>query len=124
MQYRSSRTFPDQLGSARHARRFVRDTLELWGCSEFVDSAVLVVSEIFTNAVLHGSGDPEVVLLLHADRVEVQVHDAEISPPVKRTARPEDLSGRGLGIVDSLCDTWGSVPLVRGKCVWCSLDRR
>jgi anti-sigma regulatory factor (Ser/Thr protein kinase) len=123
MQYRSSRTFSNQLRSVRHARKFVRDTLELWGCSASADSAVLVVSEVFTNAVLHGSGDPEVVVLLHADRVEVQVRDAETARPVKRTARPEDLSGRGLGIVDSLCDTWGSVPLVRGKCVWCSLDR-
>jgi anti-sigma regulatory factor (Ser/Thr protein kinase) len=123
MYQRSARTFPAELGAAREARRFVGDTLAHWGCPELATAAVLMVSEMFTNAVLHGCGDPQVVITLRGDRMEVQVHDDDTSPPVQRSAGPQDTSGRGLQIVDSLSEEWGSVPYGQGKYVWCSLDR-
>jgi anti-sigma regulatory factor (Ser/Thr protein kinase) len=123
MHQRSARRFPAEVRAEREARRFVEDTLALWGCQELAVAAVLMVSEMFTNAVLHGSGDPQVVIMLHGDRMEVQVYDDETSPPVQRLAGPADTSGRGLQIVDSLSEEWGSVPYGQGKYVWCSLDR-
>ena len=100
---------------ARHAdqtaaaRSFVRRTLVDWGVAK-VDDVVLMVSELFTNAVLHGAGDVEVALSLSGEHVRLEVTDgggvpvpSEVRPPT-----PDAITGRGLAIVDALADRWGN----------------
>jgi anti-sigma regulatory factor (Ser/Thr protein kinase) len=108
------------------ARAFVRDTLFRWGETSVVDDALLVTSELFTNAVLHGSGrvDLYVTLDLEALRIAV-VDDGRRTPdPWSRREAIPTLGGRGLRIVDTVASTWGNNfdPAGRTR-VWAEMPR-
>jgi anti-sigma regulatory factor (Ser/Thr protein kinase) len=104
------------------APRIARRGLELWlrevGCTNR-DDALLVVSELVTNAVVHGRGDPVVVMEYTDDRIRLEVHDEDSSPPVRREPGPGDPGGFGLNIVDQLSEEWGWATTATGKMVWC-----
>lgn len=91
-----------------------------------VDDCVLVISELVTNAVVHGR--TPFMAWAEYDGVEltVAVQDGEASQPVQ--LRPLDdgthESGRGVAIVDGLGATWGSMPTALGKIVWARLTDR
>jgi anti-sigma regulatory factor (Ser/Thr protein kinase) len=109
------------------ARAFVRDTLYRWGETSAVDDATLVTSELFTNAVLHGSGRVDVYLTLDPEALRIAVVDDGRRTPErwpKRGARPT-LGGRGLRIVDALASTWGNNfdPTGRTR-VWAEMPRQ
>ncbi len=97
----------DQLPAAR---AFARDTLVNWGCRGRIDDVVLLVSELFTNAVLHGAGRVELRIELVDARLRVEVVDEGRGPPIARRADPsvEAIGGRGLLIVDTLASNWGN----------------
>jgi anti-sigma regulatory factor (Ser/Thr protein kinase) len=98
----------DQLSAAR---AFARDTLVTWGCRERIDDVVLLVSELFTNAVLHGAGGVEVgIELLGGARLRVEVVDEGRRQHMPGPADPgvEAIGGRGLLIVDALASKWGN----------------
>jgi anti-sigma regulatory factor (Ser/Thr protein kinase) len=115
-------TLTDGLSAPTTARRLVAATLGDAGCPpELIDRAVLVGSELVTNAVLHGHGAPRMRLSARADRARLSVYDS--GPGVPRSAAsPEapthDRSGRGLMIVGDQADRWGVKPEQRGKWVW------
>jgi anti-sigma regulatory factor (Ser/Thr protein kinase) len=114
----------DQVG---RARSFVRETLGAWGLSSRVDDAVLMVSELFTNAVLHGEGDVDVSLVLEDGNLRIEVADdgAGTVPTRARSPRPESVTGRGLAIVDALADSWGNGRDQRGRTrVWLEVPGR
>lgn len=105
--------------AVHHARRFTARTLRSWGVEEEIDVALLVVSELVTNAVAHTQGEVRLDLTLSADRLRIAVNDASPRSPV----RPADVDwsatgGRGLLIVEATTSSWGSVPLSGGKQVW------
>lgn len=115
--------------SARSARDTVRDLLRAWKLpGDTCCDAVLLVSELTTNAVLHtGSGHVLCGLTLTSDgrRLRIELHD-EDSTPIRlpeRLAGPGDESGRGLLLVQQLADSWGSARSARaeGKVVWAEL---
>ncbi len=87
------------------------------------DVAVLLTSEIVTNALRHGRAP----FRLHVEAVDgtlrVEVRDAGgSSRPTVRDAEPEDIGGRGLALVDTLADAWGWRPEgARGTVVWFEL---
>ena len=94
--------------------------------AETVDDALLVVSELVTNAVRHGS--PEVVLSLELfdDKLRIAVHDAGAALPLfpvepPSIARP---AGRGLLIVAATASDWGVSQWEGrpGKTVWAELS--
>ena len=70
---------------------------------------VLLVSELFTNAVLHGAGRVDLRMELVDARLTVEVVDEGRGPPVSLGADPgvEATTGRGLLIVDTLAARWG-----------------
>lgn len=84
---------------------------------ECLDSAVLMTSEVVTNALLHGDG--EVRLAVGADQVlvRVEVGDDEPGRPVLRRADGAE-SGRGMLLVDALASRWGVLDRKPGKTVW------
>ena len=77
-----------------------------------------MISEVVTNAVLHGRGT--VTLRLHCgpDVVRVEVCDEETALPVLSTPSVQAEGGRGMSIVDTLATAWGVSPTSTGKAVW------
>nr|WP_202524025.1 ATP-binding protein [Kitasatospora sp. SID7827] len=114
------------------ARRWVRDRLRAAGIdqdSAVAETLVLVVSELVTNAVVH-TGSPAVLrLLVPADpaavppAVRVEVADASRTAPAPRHAGADQdaTNGRGLELVELLCERWGWYPEGSGKRVWCEI---
>jgi anti-sigma regulatory factor (Ser/Thr protein kinase) len=106
---RATAHFPRTADQLRAARAFVRDTLAKWGCRERIDDVELLVSELFTNAVLHGAGRVDLRMELVDSRLKVEVVDEGRGPPVSLHAHPgvDATGGRGLLIVDTLAARWG-----------------
>ncbi|GGU51514.1 hypothetical protein GCM10010211_15250 [Streptomyces albospinus] len=102
-----------------HARRFTGRTLRTWGVTEELDVALLVVSELVTNAIAHTQGEVQLDLTLVAGRLRIAVNDASPRAPVKPVSvNWEATGGRGLLLVEAMSESWGSVPLSGGKQVW------
>lgn len=111
--------------SAAFARQFTRATLAGWrhgGRGENLEDVVLVVSELVTNALLHGHGTPVVRLADGGDHVRVEVCDDSPLLPVSHRVTPT--SGLGLRVVEQLSSAWGASRRGRGKVVWCELPSR
>lgn len=105
---------------AASARAFVRGTLAGWDVTQ-VDDLVLMASELFTNAVLHGDGEVDITLTLTGDQLRLEVVDDGRRPVPTRAPLPaaDAVTGRGLTIVDALADTWGNGRDNRGRTrVW------
>ncbi|WP_237540011.1 MULTISPECIES: ATP-binding protein [unclassified Streptomyces] len=108
------------------ARDELRKTLAGWGLSELEECAVLVLSELLTNAVEHGCGEGAGVETRYVSRpcgLRVEVCDVSPKLPVQRESEPGEVSGRGLGIVEALSDQWGWwYRRGHGKTVWAELS--
>lgn len=104
------------------ARRFVADTLLSWGEKHLVWDGALIVSELATNAVIHG-GSPFRASLEHAERV-VRIAIEDVGPGVPKSRRMLDdtLDGRGVAIVEELARRWGCDPTDGGKVFWAELE--
>ncbi|MGH9189259.1 MAG: ATP-binding protein [Acidimicrobiales bacterium] len=115
---------PGLAASAREARTFVRSSLAEMGLDALADTAVLLVSELVANVVLHASGDMEVMVSPTASGVIVRVHDGlgELRPTRKRYSETAT-TGRGLMLVDALAHRWGIDRDGAGKLVWFELER-
>ncbi|MFD9356945.1 ATP-binding protein [Streptomyces sp. NPDC060031] len=105
------------------ARQFTRDTLHAWGVVARRDDMLLCVSELATNALLHGvpPGRGYLLRLLTFDAtVRIEVHDSGPGAP-RVGGRPggESTTGRGLMLVAALADEWGVLTRHPGKVVWC-----
>ncbi|MFF5231637.1 SpoIIE family protein phosphatase [Dactylosporangium sp. NPDC000521] len=111
---------PAEERAVRTARQFVATTLRRWEApSRVVDDLVLVVSELAANAVLHGRPPIQLRLRNGGTHVILELHDTATYLPRKQRPTPDDEHGRGLQLVSSLCDRWGTRPTADGKAVWC-----
>ena len=114
---------PPDASAPRCARRYVqRQANEL--PDDLVADAMLIVSELVANAVMHGR--PEIWLHVRStpSGIALGVQDAgEALPPttVPLDGLPDGLHGRGLRIVAALASTWGVQPTSEGKLVWFEL---
>ena len=112
---------PSEVG---RARRLVAEQCRLWGCGDLAADAELVVSELVTNALLHGDGQCEFRVSLSDAALRIQVIDAGAGMPDPRTVGQRDEHGRGLLLVSALCAAWGVEALPGGgKMVWAELLR-
>ncbi|MEV0225463.1 SpoIIE family protein phosphatase [Streptomyces sp. NPDC050704] len=108
--------------AVRHARRFTRRTLRVWGVAEESDAILLVVSELVTNALVHTEGQVRLDLTLINNRLRLAVADASPRTPIKPTSIGwEATGGRGILLVEALSAAWGTVPVSGGKQVWAEL---
>lgn len=107
------------------ARLHVRTTLTDWKLGLLIEDAVLIASELTTNAVHHakGMGDHFELSLRRRDGVlALEVADScQWRMPELHKPALLDLSGRGLFLVDALSDSWGVRPRDPGKTVWAHL---
>ncbi|MFD3558662.1 ATP-binding protein [Streptomyces sp. NPDC058686] len=108
------------------AREFTRAALTDWGVTgDPYDDVLLCVSELATNALLHGVPPGRgflLRLLPYEDEVRVEVHDSGDGSPQVADVRGE--SGRGLFLVEALAGKWGVEERDPGKTVWCTFSRR
>ena len=114
--------------SVKAAREFTDATLRDWLLDELVEEAVIVASELVTNAIRHGShctvssaAAPTVQLAWQrqADRIVCVVTDSSDLPPVLEDADMTAESGRGLQVVHALTAAWGWAMLdACEKAVW------
>jgi anti-sigma regulatory factor (Ser/Thr protein kinase) len=132
------------LRAAGAARAFTAATLADWGLHDVIDDAVLVASELVTNAVKHGPGRDqpgtapaalaadngarptgpclELTWRRQPDRVVCLVTDQIASPPRLGADGQDAESGRGLRVVAALAADWGWLMLdARRKAVWAAL---
>lgn len=82
------------------------------------EQAALLVSELVTNAVVHGDGDIRVTADVAKDRARFTVSDDGPHRPLLSRPDRDAAGGRGLLIVDRLASAWGVEPEGGGKCVW------
>ena len=83
-----------------------------------IDTAVLLTSELVTNAVLHTGTEVEVRVGV-GNGVMIEVRDKDMRVPLPRGHADDDVSGRGLELVELLADNFGVVPIPgSGKSVW------
>ncbi|MFJ9580617.1 SpoIIE family protein phosphatase [Streptomyces sp. NPDC101191] len=113
--------------SVATARAFVRDTLQGWGYAEVVDDAVVLTSELVTNAVIHAGTAADVLCLRRDDGVRIEVADRyperEIPLQHARTmGSPDRENGRGLLLCAALAARWGVDYTPTRKHVWFHLD--
>jgi anti-sigma regulatory factor (Ser/Thr protein kinase) len=114
-----SQTFQPAPESVRAARRLVGAALESVGDDPAADQAVLLVSELATNAVLHARTQFRIEVVVDADVVRVAVFDQSPVRPSRRNFSDTSGSGRGLHLVDELATSWGvDEEPPAGKRVW------
>lgn len=111
---------PSRHASVSMARILVRSALSGFP-EQTVETALLLTSELVTNAVRRS--DPCIRLRIEAvdGRVLVAVVDFSKEPPQLREPPPDADGGRGLQLVDALSASWGWVPDDAGKQVWFEL---
>ena len=125
---RAAATFDPVGRSVATARAFVRDTLQGWGYTDVVDDAVVLTSELVTNAVVHAGTAADVLCLRTEDgvRVEVSDHYPEREVPLQSSGldfgSPDREGGRGLLLCAALASRWGVEYTPTHKHVWFQLD--
>src|SRR5690349_24392902 len=72
---RAAASFEPLGRSVATARSFVRDTLQGWGFGDIVDDAVVLTSELVTNAVVHAGTAADVLCLRSDEGVRIEVAD-------------------------------------------------
>ena len=112
---------PPQATSAGRARRVVAEVLEEAGLEELADVAVLLVSELVTNAVLHAGSEVGLTVAADDGSLRVEVRDGSSISPGIRHYEDEATTGRGVGLVELLAADWGVQAEPGGKTVWFTL---
>lgn len=113
--------FAPDLASVGEARRFVRRALVDLGGEAMEFEAAQVVSELATNSVIHARTRFEVALDHDGDSLRIAVSDGSRRSPVPKSHSAQATTGRGLKLVATLADAWGTEARSDGKTVWCTL---
>ena len=119
-------TLPATGHSVRLARQATRTVLIAWQLVHVEENAVLLVSELVTNAVRHAR-DTEVIavdLLAEQTWLRIEILDTDRHWPQPRIPDRFEESGFGFVLVDALAGQWGIRETDSGKAVWAELDTR
>ncbi len=126
----ASAAYQPEPAAVAAARRFVRETLQSWLAVEqapeghgLVDDAVLLTSELVTNAVVHAGTPVQVTCKLADGGLEVLVRDSLPASMVPGLVKDQDVpadstSGRGLLLPSALASAWGVTYGQAAKAVW------
>jgi anti-sigma regulatory factor (Ser/Thr protein kinase) len=102
------------------ARTLVGSSLRSWGLEDEASALELAVSELVTNAFVHGHGD--ILVHLRADggvvRLDVSDKGGDAPVPAVREVRSGERGGWGLLLLDELSDAWGAVTGPSETRVW------
>ncbi len=109
--------------SPQIVRRLVRDQLKKWKLAESTETAVLLASELVTNAIRYASR-PISVRLMHTDSLLCEVRDDDHHLPVLGNPDSTEEGGRGIMLVSRLARRWGVSRIPTGKVVWFELTAK
>ena len=115
---------PSDASTVRLARQVTRDALASWHLGQLEEDAVLLVSELVTNALRHArdTGAIGLELVSTATRLRLEIQDGDPNWRRMDSLADCDESGYGFLLVDSLADRWGLRRVCAGKAVWAELD--
>jgi hypothetical protein len=101
-----------------------RQVLTAWRLAHVEEAAVLLVSELVTNAVRHATCADAITLELRVAQTRLRIEAYRCRPGLvaPRTTGEFDKSGLEFALVDSLADRWGVRETVTGKTAWAELD--
>lgn len=112
----------DDVRAVHLARAFTSEALADWRLQGGIErDALLLVSELVTNAIVHGRAPFRLGLRRSPAALLIEVEDTATAVPRKLRPTTEDEHGRGLQLVAMMADRWGTRPLTGGKSVWCEL---
>lgn len=124
MQARYGYPLPRRPESVRRARAWVRITLMGRGHEDAIDPALLIMSELASNAVQHASESTTIKIVCEVDAdaiLTLGVIDYGRREPVVLNSAEDDERGRGLALVEAIADEWGWHPCDVGKFVYARL---
>lgn len=104
------------------ARRFIKDNLMSWGERHLVPDGTLIMSELATNAIIHGGSAFRASIERAAYIVRIAVEDVGPGLPRSRRVFQEAPGGRGVAIVEELSHRWGCDRIGGGKVIWVELE--
>ena len=108
------------LADVASSRRAVTD-LTAQHVPELADAATQVCAELLANGIQHAGPPVRLRVLATSERLVLEVTDTSASRPRQRVAARDDEGGRGLPIVSSFADSWGSRITRHGKATWAEL---
>jgi anti-sigma regulatory factor (Ser/Thr protein kinase) len=103
------------------ARRLISAALTAWGEHHLLGDAALIISELATNAIIHGNSAFRAGIQRVGNIVRIAVEDLGAGLPQSPTLSGEAISGRGVAIVEELAHRWGFDRLSEGKVLWAEL---
>jgi anti-sigma regulatory factor (Ser/Thr protein kinase) len=114
---------PREVSSVAKARRWLEDVIEDVATPAQRRDALLMMSELVTNALRHGHGGIvcQVSLSDDQDELRIAVTDASDQQPKLLAADPERIGGIGLLLLERLAARWGVAAFPGGKVVWATL---
>nr|WP_236646711.1 ATP-binding protein [Micromonospora acroterricola] len=110
------------VGAARQARELVATGCQRWEMPTLAEPACIAITEMVNNVVAHAR-TPMTIRLAPRDsalRVAVRDHSPR-RPSFAGLAPPTRAGGRGMLLIDTVANRWGSTPVPDGKVVWCVL---
>jgi serine phosphatase RsbU (regulator of sigma subunit)/anti-sigma regulatory factor (Ser/Thr protein kinase) len=111
---------PSDPSAVADARALATAQVTAWGLGEATFTTELVVSELVTNAIRHAAG-PIQLRIIREKSLICEVSDGTGTSPHLRRARSFDEGGRGLFIVASVTDHWGTRQNPAGKTIWADI---
>jgi anti-sigma regulatory factor (Ser/Thr protein kinase) len=115
-------SIPPSSAAIGDARRFAAAFLRNHELEDLIETVVLLVSEVVTNAILHGGSGAELRLILSGQTLRAEVRDRSSALPAVKKYSETATTGRGMMIVESLATAWGTEEDGTGKVVWFSVD--
>jgi serine phosphatase RsbU (regulator of sigma subunit) len=116
----------DQSERIAAARAELRGILHDWAVEDHVDAAVLLVSELLANVLVHTESDAALTADVSGPNggrlLRIEVSDRSDELPHRRTPGEMASSGRGVVLLALLAHRWGVEPRGEGKCIWFELD--
>jgi anti-sigma regulatory factor (Ser/Thr protein kinase) len=105
------------------SRRFVKEALARWELDALTDTAVLLTSELVTNAIVHAQTEVAVTIRRkNRDSVTISVQDGSSIQPRVSAHAEDSTTGRGISILDQLAASWEVIRHRAGKTVLFTLQ--